>query len=713
MKNDYILLIVLTLVGLVSTAYAEEGEPTSSDAGVMEKPEVPCYETVVVANIKEEDPFLSDRSVCVVDQQDLAERMPRTIPEALWDTPGIFVQQTNHGGGSPIIRGMVGPQNLILVDGVRLNNSIYRPGPLQYLNMVDPLSISRIEVLRGAGSLLYGSDAMGGVIQLTPLDPRILESGELGGGGEALGRFATANFERTGHGHFDVSYEGAGLLGGITYKYFDDLRGGGDVGVQPYSGYDDLSAIGSFKYRFLKGDFKDWSVKAVYLGSRIGDAGRTDKLYDKHQLQFYDNEDDLVYARAHMEFREIQTDADFTLSYQHFFEAKSNISMRQDLDDRISSVRDDVTAHTMGLDLKLHTHLLDNRMHLRYGGMFYRDWVGAEKFSRSGDFDWFSAQPPAFPDGSTADNYGGFAKIEGDPVATSDGHVLRLGGGYRLSGMSGFAPEEGELQEVDYGFIGHVFLGSVQYIYKEDATVAFTFSQGYRAPNLNESVKLGDSGKYFHTPNSDLEPEKSDTFELLARGRIREFTIGAAGYVSLLHDLMKREETTWEDQSTINGKPVVWNVNGGEGILWGTEAELAVELGHGFSTSAHINYTWGEEYIDDGPDIPLTRIPPLFGQGTVRYDTPGSENAYGFIETYVRAAGDQDRLSEEDKKDARIPEGGTGGWVTLNLGGGVYLWDHLALLLRLENLLDTKYKYHGSGVYAPGINGILTMRVFY
>jgi outer membrane receptor for ferrienterochelin and colicin len=148
-------------------AAANETADTDSDGAARPpEPDTRQYEAVAVARRDPEDRFRSARSVSSVSGRHLTEHAPRTVPEAFHDTTGVFVQQTNHGGGSPIVRGMIGPQNLILVDGVRLNNSVYRTGPIQYLNLVDPLSLERMEVMRGPGSVLYGSDAMGGVIQL-------------------------------------------------------------------------------------------------------------------------------------------------------------------------------------------------------------------------------------------------------------------------------------------------------------------------------------------------------------------------------------------------------------------------------------------------------------------------------------------------------------------------------------------------------------------
>jgi outer membrane receptor protein involved in Fe transport len=290
-------------------------------------------------------------------------------------------------------------------------------------------------------------------------------------------------------------------------------------------------------------------------------------------------------------------------------------------------------------------------------------------------------------------------------------HVIKLDAGYRFHGMSAEAPSQADLPAVEFTSLGHVALGSIQYVYDDLATIAFTFSQGFRAPNLAESAMLGDSGKYFHVPNDDLVPEKSHTFELLGRARLGAVTAGASVYYSLLEDVIKRVGTTYDGFSEIGGKPVVHNVNGEHGRLFGVEAMMAVRFGLGLSLTGHITYTWGEEQIDDGPDEPLTRIPPVFGLLALRWDSPHYALVSGFAETSIRFASKQFRLSSEDISDARIPAGGTPGWLTWNARMGLVLRQRFILGIALQNLLDARYKYHGSGVYAPGVNAIMTLEM--
>jgi outer membrane receptor protein involved in Fe transport len=716
MKVTLFFVFMLSCFFLLASSIALAVETPVKEEKKVEKKEKEeqkaiTYELEVVAKRTPENRFETNRSVVVMGNESAREQLPRTVPEALNDTPGTFTQQTNMGGGSPIIRGMIGPQLLIMVDGIRFNNSTYRTGPGQYLNLVDPLSIERIEILRGPGSVLYGSDAMGGVIQLSSLSAAASHNRGTYFDYNLLSRYMSANNGGTLHGNFALGSKDFTFLGAGTYKKFNDLRGGGDAGIQPHVGYNHSSAFGKGIYRFRNGFLKDWSFTVGYLYSFLDDAGRTDKLYDKNSLQIYDNIDHLVYGRLHMVFPGLDSQGGITISYQDFFELKDNHGVLDDYQTITKTTRDEVRAGTLGLDINMTTKLKVKGLRVNYGAMWYRDSVGADRLKRTGDEGWIVQNDQNYPDGSTYSNFGLYSFVEWDAVTRPSGGALRLSGGYRLHGMSANVPAKGELPQVDFTHTGHVFLFSAQYLFNRKYNISLTFSQGFRSPNLQESVMLGDTGKFFHVPNYRLEPEKSDTVELLTRARFGQLIITWTGYVSFIKDFIKRENTLWQGQSEIDGKDVVFNVNAGKGFLWGTETSFLLGFSSSFSLSGHATYTWGEERVENGANIPLTRIPPLFGQVKIRYDLLKRGKTQGFVEGYVRAAAMQDRLSAEDISDNRIPPGGTPGWWTLNFRAGVLLFSHIRLNLALENVFNKKYKYHASGIYSPGAQVVLGLEI--
>ena len=173
-------------------------------------------------------------------------RMPRTTPEALMQTSGVFVQKTNHGGGSAFLRGLTGNQTLLLLDGIRINNATFRYGPNQYLNSIDAYSISSMEVLKGSGSVQFGSDAMGGVIQLFGYNPEFSEKGKWFG--SASTKMITSGMEQTAHVRTGYSTKKWTLQAGFTDRNFGDSYGGDSTGKQNPSGYKE----------------RDWELKAMF-----------------------------------------------------------------------------------------------------------------------------------------------------------------------------------------------------------------------------------------------------------------------------------------------------------------------------------------------------------------------------------------------------------------------------------------------------------------
>lgn len=175
-------------------------------------------EIVITANRFGSVGINTPEAIKVADELSIRESQLRTAPEALSLTPGVFVQKTNHGGGSPFVRGLTGNQTLLLLDGVRLSNSTTRYGPNQYFNTIDVFSIEKMEVLRGSGSVQYGSDAIGGTIQA--FSHRLSTTDESLWGSSLLTRFATHGMEHSIRGGVSYSNNRIALRSGITWRNF-------------------------------------------------------------------------------------------------------------------------------------------------------------------------------------------------------------------------------------------------------------------------------------------------------------------------------------------------------------------------------------------------------------------------------------------------------------------------------------------------------------
>src|SRR6266850_324340 len=241
-------------------------------AAVADEPaEEATLDVTVTAARRREVLIESPRAASVLNREEMDRRQARSTPEALLEEPGVFLQRTNYGGGAPFVRGLFGNRILLLVDGIRLNNSTFRAGPNQYLNTVDPLLVERIDVVRGTGSALHGSDAIGAAINVLSEQPEFGAQrpwrADLRLGG------STADESGQLGGRLRWSGESVGVLLTGSGRHFGELRGGQDTGVQHFTGYDEWSGSGAVAVK--AGDGR--RVTLALQSTRQFDVPRTDR----------------------------------------------------------------------------------------------------------------------------------------------------------------------------------------------------------------------------------------------------------------------------------------------------------------------------------------------------------------------------------------------------------------------------------------------------
>ena len=231
-KGIFRLLISFFLSSLTLLIDAQKTEVPDS------LPQQILGEVVVTASRYSSFQVKTPEAIRLIDSKSIEKLQLRTAPEALMAIPGVFVQKTNHGGGSPFLRGLTGNQTLLLVDGIRLSNAIVRYGPNQYFNTIDVFSIEKMEVLRGNGSVQYGSDAIGGTIQAFSHEVTTSEKPEWGS--SFLTRIATHGMEQSLNGSVNFSNKRFAVRAGATWRNFGDLVGGDTTGRQSPTGYREL-----------------------------------------------------------------------------------------------------------------------------------------------------------------------------------------------------------------------------------------------------------------------------------------------------------------------------------------------------------------------------------------------------------------------------------------------------------------------------------------
>nr|MCU0393855.1 TonB-dependent receptor plug domain-containing protein [Thermoflexibacter sp.] len=240
--NDFQKVILnISCIGYESKQVTITASETATNLEIAMTPFIISLnkEVIVSANRYEQHQFETTQTSTVVSSTQLFQNALRSTPEILTGITGVFVQKTNHGGGSPFVRGLTGQQTLLMIDGIRLNNATFRSGPNQYFNTIDPLVLERIEVVRGSGSVQYGSDAIGGMVQVLTKTPAFTD--KLKVSGNLYGKLMSNGMEQSTRGEMSLSNQNFAVQTGLSYRNFGDMLAGGDKGKLAPTGYNELA----------------------------------------------------------------------------------------------------------------------------------------------------------------------------------------------------------------------------------------------------------------------------------------------------------------------------------------------------------------------------------------------------------------------------------------------------------------------------------------
>jgi outer membrane receptor protein involved in Fe transport len=626
--------------------------------------------------------------------------------DLLRELPGVHVQQTSAGQGAVVLRGLVGNQVLLLVDGIPLNNGTYRDGPGQYLATIDPGSIERIEVIRGPASVLYGSDAQGGVVNV------ITKAHQFTGVRSVRfsGRVSSANSAY--RGRFSGGFQGSrlSLAVGGSLGTAGDLRAGGDVGAQDPTGFDVAGLDAELTYKPADAHELRTAVQHFVMS----DVPRYDRYVTfrapapgkDFEHRFDPQTRQLTYARyIHSPKNGALARFEATASLAVQREGRSRIKLRDGAPDTQQTLwRDDV--YTPGLSLVGLSMLsvADVPLALTWGGDYYHDEMDTEGYVvdlQTGDSTAIvrdthsgSISSGRFPDGARADRAGVFVAAEMEASSW-----LRLSLGARLSHFENRADVGldmgGAVENVSSDLSSQL---GVVVAPAEEWRLTFRLAEGFRAPNLYDLTNVGPVPAGIVLPNPNAKPERSLSTEAGLRFEAETAALDVTLYHTRIKDFIDRLPGTFNGDTLFNEERVYVGTNVGTARTYGFEAEGILRVAT-VEARATALYTHGTQEDASGVDAPMSKIPPLSGTAGLRWAT--RENRF-WAEYLFRWAARQDRLGIRDLDDPRIPEGGTPGFAVHGLGAGVNLAPRISVSAGLENLTDELYRNHASGVDNAG-----------
>jgi hemoglobin/transferrin/lactoferrin receptor protein len=664
----------------------------------------------VTATRSEQSLSQAPYTVNLLDADYLKNNTRRSLPEALQYVPGVLVQKTAHGHGSPYIRGFTGRQNLLMVDGVRVNNSTYRSGPVQYWNTLDPLAIDHVELVKSQGSVLYGSDAIGGTLNTFTKSSQF--RGEAANEAYAGGSFYQ-EYRSNGEGSHITRLEletgvGSqfGVLLGLSAKDFGDIEDS-SVGRMKNTGYpeqdSDLrfdwavtpdSTLTLAHYYVNQDDISRWhrtrDNPGWVHGSHVAAPGTwIANTYDQERSMTY-----LRYAGENPQANAPIARWSSTLSFQ-----RSDDSEFQNRGTGSRPIRrSNISTDTTGVDLSLESEVGPGT--LVYGFDFYHDDVNsAGSQNNVAGTNYLESLPIA--DDSTYDLLGAYAQYAWKPIERFE---ITGGARYTLAhaSLGRYAGGADESRDWDAA------VSSLRGVYSFDERWSLYggIAQAFRAPNLDDlSGNLTAKSGQPTLGNINLDPERYLTYEIGTRQQTENTSLNLATFYTEVDDLIVATPVT-----SLPGAAAIAN-NAASGHVYGVELEGAWRFMPQWSLSGFVAWqdarTKSPAFIG-GPENerPNTKNLPFSGSLALRW---ADAKQKFWVEGRVLAAATEDRISAADQlaDNQRIPTGGTPGYVVTSVHAGWKINDHLDLICGVENLTDEDYRNHGSGQNEPGINGIV------
>ena len=678
-----------------------------------------------------------------ITRQQIWHNNPQTSADMLAQSGTVFMQKSQLGGGSPMIRGFATNRVLLVVDGVRMNNAIYRSGNLQNVISIDALSTETAEVIFGPGSLLYGSDAIGGVMDFRTLPPQLASDSKLLIKGSALSRYATANGEKTAHVDLNVGGRKWSLLGAFTYSDFDDLRMGkrggqegylrpeyvaridgadvivpnSDTRVQRFSGYNQTNVLG--KLRYQPTEYVD--LQYSFTHARTGNAPRYDRLiqYRNGALRFAEwYYGPMVWnmhtVRANLSKPTALADnIVLVAAYQDYSES------------RVDRTRGSSTRTTQAEAVDVYSLNVDATKTLGKGALYYGlEWVYNKVGSTGERMDISTGATTGYnsryPDGSawsTAGVYGSY-KINVHPKVT-------LSSGLRYSYnrlQATFDPTFIAFPYKEANNTDGALTGNASAVYRPTTTwqLSANIATGYRMPNVDDIGKLFESTPGFLTvPNPGLKPEYAWNYEVgIVKNLPQKLRVELNAFYTHLEDAIVRRPFTFNGQTEVDWEGTRSKVealqNVAKATVWGVQAGLRFYVTPSLYLQSNANWIEGKETDDvKNEQVALRHAPPFYGSTHLHYNrSKWHIEAYSVYNSQISnkdlAPSEQAKGDIYAKDENGLPYAPA--WATFNIRASFQLTPHVMLSGGWENITNQRYRPYSSGIVAAGSNVIVALR---
>ncbi|MGQ0829845.1 MAG: TonB-dependent receptor [Bacteroidota bacterium] len=704
-------------------------------------------EIVVSANRWEEAQIETPNRIEKISKKDIDFQNPQTSADVLETSGYVYVQKSQMAGGSPNLRGFATNRVMLVVDGVRMNNAIFRSGNLQNVISIDASALESTEVLFGPGAVMYGSDAIGGVMDFHTLKPKFSDStSKLLFTGNVLGRFSSANTEKTGHLDFNIGLKKWAFITSFSYSDYDDLRAGtignsyflrpsyvgtfdgkdsmvvnNDSSLQVGSAFSQMNLMQKIHFK----PNRSWDIEYAFHYSATSNAPRYDRLYlDAKNDGVLDNAEWYYGPQKWIMNRFGITNTRNTLMYDQIRIVAAIQNTEESRYDRkfnskqLRHQTETVDAYSFNFDLD---KKLSGKTIFFYGAEAVYNKIGSVANRKHIETQEKTPTTTRYPNGSTWEAYGIYANLK---YKIAPKCIINAGARYsyyiiKADFDTTLFPFPFVHAENKKGALN----GSLGLVFSPNDTwqIYLNGSTGFRAPNMDDMGKVFESEPgTVVVPNADLKPEYAYNAEIGTAKTIGHFLkVDVAGYYTLLKNALARRAFQYNGEDSIDydgqWSQVLAIQNITAAYVYGVQAGVEVNFGKGFGMRSTISYQKGEEQSEDSllRYYPKPHVAPLFGSTHLTYVRKKLKlDLYAQYNSKMEYK-DLPLTDREDNtpyaKDAKgfpfVP-----GWYTLNFKAAYFINEFVALNVGVENITDQLYRTYSSGISSPGRNFIVALR---
>ncbi len=708
----------------------------------LEADENQLSEVVISVSKWEQDKKDISQKIVSLSAEDIALSTPQTSADLLQSSGQVFIQKSQLGGGSPIIRGFSTNRLLLTVDGVRMNTAIFRGGNVQNVIAVDPFTIERTEVILGPGSVVYGSDAVGGVMNFYTVQPQFAIAGKNKLSGNASARYASASNEMTGHVDVNFGLNKWAFLTSASYTDFDDLKMGSngpddylrneyvetennqdvvlqnpDPEEQIFTGYDQINLLQ--KVHFIPNETWDFNASLIY--TTTSDFPRYDRLIRRSEGNLRSAE--WFYGPQKWFMGNLQVSQKsssklydkmkITAAYQYFEESRNDRNFESTTLER---TQEQVDAYSINFDFE---KKYNEATSLYYGLEYILNNVFSEGSVRDIETGEVTAAPSRYPDGSTWQSVAAYVSVK-----NKFSEKLRFQGGVRYNRIILYSEFDNDFfdfpfNEANIDTDALTGTAGLSWLPNDILQWKLNFSTAFRAPNIDDVGKIFDSepGSVV-VPNPDLKPEYAYNGELgLSVNVGKNFSVDLATYYTYLDNALVRRDFNLNGETQIDFGGELSNVqaiqNAARARIYGFEAGVTYEFIKNFEFASQYTFVGGEEELDDGVTTPSRHVSPQFGKTHLTFtskklmiDAFAIYNGEFDFEDLAPSQQNNDFLYAKDENGNPYAPS----WYTFNLRTQYQISDNLKGIVSVENITDQRYRPYSSGIAGAGRNFIASLK---